>query len=239
MNEYLLFVDTETSGLPKDWNLPYSAKGNWPHIVQVAWEVYTRDGQKIKAENFYITASDYEIHPISQRIHGISEDFLQNNGLPRNTVMQHLHDDLLQFKPLVVGHFMQLDFHMLGLGFYRAGLDNPLEELPTFCTMLATSHFIRESRQRHMRLGELYMRLFQEPLQNEHDASVDANATARCFFELWRKGDINEQTIALQQDPIPEKALRRKPRNRQSKLLYMVGGLLGILLIYLLLSLVI
>ena len=127
MNEYLLFVDTETSGLPKDWNLPYSAKGNWPHIVQVAWEVYTRDGQKIKAENFYITASDYEIHPVSQRIHGISEDFLQEHGLPRSTVMQRLYDDLLQFKTLVVGNFMHLDYHMLGLGFYRAGLDNPLE----------------------------------------------------------------------------------------------------------------
>ncbi|MBD1396030.1 3'-5' exonuclease [Pontibacter sp. JH31] len=239
MNEYLLFVDTETSGLPKDWNLPYSAPDNWPHIVQVAWEVYTWDGQQVKAENFYIAASDYEIHPVSQRIHGISQDFLQNKGLARGTVMQCLHDDLLYYKPLVVGHFMQLDYHMLGLGFYRAGLDNPLLELPAFCTMLATSHFIRESRQRHMRLGELYMRLFQEPLQDEHDASVDANATARCFFELWRKGDINEQTIVLQQQPIPEMALRAKPGTRQSKLLYMAGGLLGILLIYLILSLVI
>ncbi|WP_299708573.1 3'-5' exonuclease [uncultured Pontibacter sp.] len=233
MNAYLLFVDTETSGLPKDWSKPYSARDNWPHIVQVAWEVYTREGDLVKSENFYIKPSDYEMSPVSQSIHGISLEFLEQNGHGRYEAMQQLQKDLLKFKPLVVGHFMQLDYHMLGLGFYRAGLDNPLEQLPTFCTMQATGHFIREARHRHMRLGELYMRLFGEPLQQEHDALIDAHATARCFFELWRAGDIDERTIQLQQSPIPEKALRKKPRSHRRKLLYVISALLIILLLYL------
>jgi DNA polymerase III subunit epsilon len=239
VKEYLLFVDTETSGLPKDWSKPYSERGNWPHLVQVAWVLYARDGQQIKEENFYIKASDYEMSPVSQRIHGISREFLQEKGHDRNEVMLRLQQDLLHYQPLVVGHFMQLDYHMLGMGFYRAGLDNPLQDLPNYCTMLGTSHFIREARNRHMRLGELYLRLFQETLENEHDALVDALATARCFFELWRKGDIDEQSIHLQQQPIPDTALRRKPRNKKSKMLYLAGGLLGIFILYLILALVI
>ena len=235
MNEYILFVDTETSGLPKDWSKPYSARGNWPHIVQVAWILYTREGQQVKAENYYIKSSDYNISPASRRIHGISEEFLQQNGLDRYTVMQHLHDDLLRYQPLVVGHFMQFDYHMLALGFYRAGLDNPLENLPTFCTMLGTAHFIRLSRHRHMRLSELYLRLFQTPLQNEHDALADASATARCFFELWRKGDIDE--VAIRQQASPLEAVARTSNNFKTKKLYLMGSLLGISLIYYLLSL--
>ena len=236
MNKYILFVDTETSGLPLDWSKPYSARGNWPHIVQVAWVLYTREGQQVKAENYYIKASDYEISPASRRIHGITEEFLEQNGQARSMVMQHLHDDLLRFQPLVVGHFMQLDYHMLGLGFYRAGLDNPLEHLPTFCTMLGTAHFIRLSRHRHMRLSELYLRLFQTPLQNEHDALTDASATAQCFFELWRKGDVDEEAIRQQQLPVHEAG--RKNKAHKTKTLYLAGTLLGIFLIYMLLSLV-
>jgi DNA polymerase III subunit epsilon len=237
VNEYLLFVDTETSGLPKDWNKPYADRDNWPHLVQVAWEVYTRQGELLKSENAYIKPSDYEMNVDSQRIHGISREFLESNGESRFDVLQRLQQDLLHYKPLVVGHFMQLDFHMLGLGFFRAGLDNPLEQLPTFCTMQATVHFVREARHRHLRLNELYLRLFGEPLQNEHDAATDAQATARVFFELWRKGDIDEETIRGQKEPPPAQARRRKPRSHRRRLLYFISFMLGVLLLYLTLAL--
>ncbi|EJF09933.1 3'-5' exonuclease [Pontibacter sp. BAB1700] len=233
MNTYLLFVDTETSGLPKDWSMPYSARDNWPHIVQVAWEVYTRQGEFVKSENFYIKPSNYEMNAVSERIHGISLEFLEMNGTGRYEALHLLQQDLIHYQPLVVGHFMQLDYKMLGLGFYRAGLDNPLEHLPTFCTMLATNHFVREARHRHMRLGELHMRLFGEPLQNEHDARSDAHATARSFFELWRRGDIDEQTVQLQQEPPPPQPLRRRPRSHRRRLLHFVVFLLLVFILYL------
>jgi DNA polymerase-3 subunit epsilon len=114
--------------------------------------------------------------------------------------MRRLYEDLLHYQPLVVGHFMQLDYHMMGVGFYRAGLDNPVSALPTFCTMITSSRFMQHSRQppRGLRLGELHERLFGEPLAREHDALTDAYATARCFFALWQRGDINEQIIIAQ-----------------------------------------
>ncbi|GAC1369665.1 MAG: hypothetical protein NVS3B25_04180 [Hymenobacter sp.] len=217
MRDYLLFVDTETSGIPRDWSQPYSSRKNWPHIAQLAWVVYTRDGQQVKAENHYVQPSDYDIDPVSGSIHGLTLEFLRKNGRSRYTVMQRLHRDLLHYQPLVVAHFMQLDFHMIGVGFFRAGLKNPLELLPTFCTMRATGPLVRHSSQRYLRLGELYQRLFDEPLQHEHDALADARAAARCFFELRRQGTITEDTIA-QQGPRglsgPPVAAPRKPRLR-------------------------
>ncbi|MCB2379888.1 3'-5' exonuclease [Hymenobacter sp. BT635] len=212
MREYVLFVDTETSGIPQDWNQPYSVLGNWPHIAQLAWVLYSRDGQEIKAENHYILPSDYDLSPASIGVHGLTREFLLAHGRPRHEVLRLLYQDLLRYEPLVVAHFMKLDFHMLGVGFYRAGLENPLDVLPTFCTMLTTSRFVRPGQQGYLRLGELYERLFHEPLERQHDARVDAYATARCFFELWRKGDITDQTIAAQA-PLRRPGLAANPNH--------------------------
>ena len=215
VKDYLLFLDTETSGIPRDWAKPYSDQVNWPHIAQLAWVIYTADGQEIKAENYYIQPNDYDISPASGSVHGLTVDFLRTNGKPRHAVMQRLHRDLLQYQPLVVAHFMQLDYHMVSVGFHRAGLKNPLEQLPTFCTMRATGQLMRYSNQNFLRLGDLYQRLFHEPQPQQHDALADAYATARCFFELQRQGTITPETIALQGPvglpnlPVPQPRKRR------------------------------
>jgi DNA polymerase-3 subunit epsilon len=213
VRDYLLFVDTETSGIPRDWSQPYSSRDNWPHIVQLAWVVCTPDGQEVKAENHYIQPNDYDMSPESGKIHGLTPEFLRANGRSRHAVMQRLHRDLLHYQPLVVAHFMQLDYHMMGVGFYRAGLKNPLPDLPTFCTMLATGPFMRYPAQGFLRLGELYQRLFHEPLTREHDALVDARAAARCFFEMRRQGTITDETMA-RQGPVELPAAASAPRKR-------------------------
>lgn len=46
LKDYLLFIDTEATGLPKKWNLPYNTPGNWPDAVQISWLLYTKEGQK-------------------------------------------------------------------------------------------------------------------------------------------------------------------------------------------------
>ncbi|WP_168193963.1 3'-5' exonuclease [Pontibacter sp. SGAir0037] len=233
MREHILFVDTETSGIPKDWHAPYATKDNWPFIVQIAWVIYTRDGQLIKTGNYYIKANDYTISDTSKSIHGITEDYLQAHGEERKTVMQWLHNDLLTYQPLVVSHFAQLDFHMLGLGFYRSGLSNPVTELPTFCTMTLTQNFILRPHQRLLRLGELYQRLFNMPLDNQHDALADAEATAKCFFKLLERGDISERIIDRQQK---KERLSYELGRKNSRLPYLLLTLaLGLLLILILL----
>ena len=217
VREYLLFLDTETSGIPRDWSKPYSSRDNWPHIVQLAWVVYTQDGQEVKVENHYIQPNDYDMSPASGRVHGLTVDFLRQHGKPRHIVMQRLHRDLLQYHPLVVAHFMQLDYHMVGVGFYRAGLQNPLEHLPTFCTMRATGQLVRHSNQGFLRLSELHQRLFDEPQPRQHDAMADAYATARCFFELQRQGAITAETVA-QQGPVGlQNAFAARPRKPRIK----------------------
>ena len=235
MREYLLFIDTETSDLPKDWNAPYSREGNWPYIVQIAWLVYTYEGELVKTENHYIRDTDYHITERSHSIHNIGTAFLSEKGEERGAVMEVLRQDLLKYNPLVVGHFMQLDYHMVGVGFHRAGLENPLPRLDTFCTMQLTASFLRLAPSRGLKLGELYERLFHKRMKNEHDALVDAKITAECFFELRKLGDIDEKVISQQPQPRlhAQPSLEEQKENRRGCSLPLLIFLFLLLIIFL------
>ena len=202
MQDYLLFVDTETTGLPTGWRRPYADDAAWPHLAQLAWVVYTRAGELVKTENHYLRVPAGTMQPAAQAIHGLSPEFLAAKGQALGPVLAALAADLARYRPLVVGHFVQLDFHMLGVGFHRAGLPNPLPDLPTFCTMLPTGPLARQlgppPGRAYLRLDELYEQLFHAPLSRHHDARADAQATARSFFELWRTGFLTEASLAQQ-----------------------------------------
>lgn len=110
MPDYLLFLDIEASGLPKRWDLPYSAKDNWPFCVQVSWLIYRIDGQVVKQENHYIKERDFEISKSATKIHGITQPFLQENGLRREEVMKMFCDDVITYQPQAIGHSWNLIF---------------------------------------------------------------------------------------------------------------------------------
>ncbi|HJY14315.1 MAG TPA: hypothetical protein VJ304_16080, partial [Flavobacterium sp.] len=61
MKKYLLFIDTETTGIPKRWDLPYSETNNWPSAIQVSWIIYDENDGEIKRENCYIDVDDLKI----------------------------------------------------------------------------------------------------------------------------------------------------------------------------------
>jgi DNA polymerase-3 subunit epsilon len=203
-NQYLLFIDTETSGLPLNWNLPYGDNDNWPHALQISWLIYDAQRQLVKQQDHYIKSEGIAITPAAGEIHGLTHDFLAINGKPHNQVMLLLANDLLQYQPMVIGHFMRLDYYVLSAGFYRSGIDNPLNKLPVFCTMVATTQLVHRPLMRHLRLEELYYMLFKTELQNQHNALDDVQATVRCFFELRNRGEISEKII-LQQNKDFEK----------------------------------
>lgn len=208
MKDYLLFIDTEASGLPKKWGLPYTTPGNWPHAVQVSWIIYSKDGKKIKEQNHYISDNDFEISASALRIHGLTKDFLHLNGIPRRQLLARLSDDLLQYQPMIIGHFMELDYRIIGADYCREGIDNPMEKLSTFCIMIASKRLQQNPQNKFLRLGGLYELLFKQPLLCQHNAMADAAATADCFFELVKRNEIGSFTQPPIVFPKEEKAFK-------------------------------
>jgi DNA polymerase-3 subunit epsilon len=122
--------------------------------------------------------------------------------------MQLLHQDLVKYQPLVLGHFMEFDRLMVGADFYRTEIENLVKKETTFCTMLASTHLVKNPTLKFFRLGELYETLFNKKLEDQHNALADAKATAACFFELFRRGEIDEDKISLQQQQQAAKQAR-------------------------------
>ncbi|PTQ93550.1 DNA polymerase-3 subunit epsilon [Mucilaginibacter yixingensis] len=198
MNDYLLFIDTEASGLPQNWSEPLTNTANWPNAVQVAWVLYDKNRNEVKRQNHYISNNDFTISADAQRIHGLTVDFLATNGESRAEVLKKLTADIEQYKPMLVGHFLKLDYYVLSADYNREEMANPMDKLPMFCTMLSSRYLARNPMPRQMRLDELYSILFRTELQNSHQAQHDAEATARCFFELQESGEINSKLIREQ-----------------------------------------
>ncbi|MFZ9190311.1 MAG: hypothetical protein ACO204_04305, partial [Schleiferiaceae bacterium] len=78
---YLVF-DTETTGLPRDWNAPLHDLDNWPRVVQVAWQLHAADGSLIEARDFLVQPDGFNIPFGAEEIHGISTELARSEGVP-------------------------------------------------------------------------------------------------------------------------------------------------------------
>jgi DNA polymerase-3 subunit alpha len=78
---YLIF-DTETTGLPKRWDAPYTDTDNWPRVIQIAWQLHDEMGTLIEAEDYLVQPNGFDIPYDAERIHGISNALAQKEGIP-------------------------------------------------------------------------------------------------------------------------------------------------------------
>lgn len=197
---YILFIDTETSGMPRHWSNPTQKTEKWPYILQIAWIVCTWEGQQVTVRNFYIETGPIDIDLTSQKLHGITPEFLEEHGKKRKTVMKLLAKDLERYQPLIVGHFLEFDKRMMEVGFTRAKVAQNFKHLPKFCTMIFSKSLRTGSfTPTYMRLDELHRFLFGVPPENYHNALNDALSTKACFLALKDRGLINPDLIEDQQ----------------------------------------
>ena len=76
---YLIF-DTETTGLPRNYNAPISDSNNWPRAVQIAWQLHDQWGTLIEHQDFLITPDGFDIPYDAEKVHGISTLLAENKG---------------------------------------------------------------------------------------------------------------------------------------------------------------
>ena len=230
MRDFFLFVDTETSGLPKNWQAPYDSK-SWPYVVQIAWIICKADGTELKKENHYIKNVNFKIQKSAQKIHEINSEFLDKKGEDSRNVMNKFAADLKQYDPLLVGHFIELDVHMINAAFFRLSINNPVAQLPRFCTMKASAKYVRNPYFNHLKLGQFYKTLFSKTAENLHNALNDVEYTRAVFFELKLRGEVNDQIIKEQFSDIKQSGAGVK-----TKVLWWPFILLGFAIILLIIS---
>ena len=69
-----LFFDTETSGLPNNWNAPVTDVNNWPRLVQIAWLIFDKQGNKLAENMSVIRPNGIVIPKEASDIHKITQE---------------------------------------------------------------------------------------------------------------------------------------------------------------------
>ncbi len=187
-----LFFDTETTGLPKDWNAPISKLKNWPRLVQIAWQQYDSVGNLLSTQNYIIKPNGFTISPEVVKIHGISHQKAVLEGAELEKVMKEFAK-ILSSSKFLIAHNLEYDKKIVGAEFLRTNIKSKLSSIEPICTMKSTTNFCRLPGYYGYKwpsLTELHSKLFKAKFKEAHDALVDVTACAKCFFELKKKGII-------------------------------------------------
>ena len=83
---YLIF-DTETTGLPQNWKAPLADFDNWPRLVQLTWQVHDVEGKLIDVKNYIVKPEGFDIPFNASKIHGISTERAEKEGMPLSEVL--------------------------------------------------------------------------------------------------------------------------------------------------------
>ena len=189
----LLFIDTETTGLPKSVSNDIE---KWPRIVQLAWSLYDTDGNRESLNSFIIYPTDFVIPHDAVSIHGITTERAKKEGISLHKVLPQFNCDL-EKATMIIAHNLDFDLPSVNTEFLRSKLETNLHKKQKFCTMKSPK-IVNCCKlpspsgygYKWPTLNQLHSHLFGTGFSGSHNASADVEACAKCFFELRKRGVI-------------------------------------------------
>lgn len=199
-----LIFDTETTGLPANYNAPVTDSANWPRMVQLAWECHDRFGRLLYNKCRIVKPEGYIIPQAAVQVHGITTEKALAEGVELDLVLQEFNTDLGE-SSFVIGHNVGFDISILGAEFVRKGISTKLAGTRSICTKEESTDFCalpggKGGKFKWPTLSELHNRLFNKGFDEAHNAAADVAATARCFFELVRLEVISARKLNMEPD---------------------------------------
>ncbi|MBB5438467.1 DNA polymerase-3 subunit alpha [Pedobacter sp. AK017] len=203
---YLIF-DTETTGLPRNWNAPITDTDNWPRCIQIAWQLHDELGNMIEHQDYLVKPDGFNIPYDAERIHGISTELATEQGIELAEVLEKFNIALSKAK-FVVGQNIGFDVNIMGCELYRLGVESPMAQMPVLdtCTEI-TAELLklpggRGGKFKLPNLTELHQYLFGEPFAEAHNATADVEATTRCFLQLIKIDAFRPEQLQADQQYI-------------------------------------
>lgn len=182
----ILFMDTETTGIPKNYKAPPSDVSNWPRLVQVGW-IFGDNKQE-----YIIRPTDFTIPVDASNIHGVTQEKALAEGVHIHGVLEEIKG-LVRTADIVAGHNISFDTKIVGAEFYREFGKDFFDGKRTVCTMLKSIDFCALPGKygfKYPKLSELYLKLFGRDMGAAHTALMDIENTKECFDEMVKRGLI-------------------------------------------------
>ena len=158
-------------------------------MVQLAWIIYDKEGNLIKKQNHIIKPEWYTIPVESSNIHRITTQRAMEEWTSLIDVLDEFLIDIENVEYLVA-HNISFDTKILWAELYRKWLDWILESKKQICTMHSSVDYCAipwKYGNKWPNLTELHTKLFGVPFEEAHDALIDVQACAKCFFKLKEK----------------------------------------------------
>lgn len=184
---YIIF-DTETTGLPGNYNAPITDLNNWPRLVQLAWQLHDAKGKLLSQQNHIVRPEGFTIPYNAEKIHGISTKRAEQEGKPLADVLSFFQQDM-EKATFLVGHNVEFDIKVTGAEFLRKGVTTRFLEKKNLDTKEISTEYCaipggKGGKFKWPTLTELHRKLFGADFDAAHDAAYDVHATAKCFFGL-------------------------------------------------------
>ena len=188
-----IFIDTETTGLVKDWNNPHNSSN--PDLVQLGFTVCDDNGRSIFTfGSLVIPYYDRDIDEGAFRAHGISKKMASEFGHD----LQFVIDGFLYWLDkcnTIIAHNLKFDRCVIEKAFNISLINKE-----HYCTMLESTNICKiisnRSTYKWPKLEEAYMHFFGEKLIGAHDALTDVIACKRIYFE-----GLNNKPSKMPQSP--------------------------------------
>lgn len=197
-----LIFDTETTGLPRNYNAPLSDSDNWPRVVQIAWQLHDIKGNLISANSIIVRPDGFTIPFNAAQVHGISTERALAEGQELQGVINEFVAAVGQTKYLC-GHNIEFDLSIIGAEFIRLGMsdhfagktviDTKSDPVTEFCAIPGG----KGGKFKWPKLEELYVKLFNTGFEEAHNAAFDVQATAKAFFELLKRSILKVSELPV------------------------------------------
>ena len=204
----LLFIDTETNGLPLNKYAPYTSTEMWPHIIQISWQIV--DFEQInkltvlKEEDHFLTLRS-TWNKDAECVHQIPESIVGKFGKDPAVILTSLFKDIL-ICDFIIGHNLSFDKNVILAEVQRIYVTGNFPVSPSkfwfkkqeVCTMKISKSFcnikFKDSNDiKFPKLNELYLKLFNIEYDisgaNLHNSKHDVSCLISCFKEIIKRED--------------------------------------------------
>lgn len=199
----ILYLDTETTGLIKDFKAEYNERtlsdGTYPYVIELAYQLVDYDDNlrnpKELAYRSVVLKPDFAkdwFETEVDNVTGISYEDMEggnNKAFEIGMLMS-----AITRSDLIVAHNAPYDMKCIKADMLRLGIYEHLRVRPWFCTMKNFMKFVgarsEKGRLKFPRLEELYESLYGNFDRNAHRAYDDIETLRMCFEKLIEIGMI-------------------------------------------------
>ena len=180
-----LCFDVETSGLfTKNANYKDLDKFNTSRLVSISWII--SQGDSIIEQSYFVIRPDtWKIGKESTDVHGITHEYACENGKNAIEVLNQFIIDVRRVST-IIAHNINFDETIIKSELFRLNLIDELVDFSSkhkICTMIKGRQYMKVRK--YPKLSELYKHLYNDEIQNAHNAIFDTKYCFLCYIKLF------------------------------------------------------